>query len=494
MARRRSLSKQISLSEQVDQLSDRAALLFTWMIPHADDYGRLPGSTRKLMGMVIPLRRDKEGWSFEDVEGYLKEMEDAVDDEGLPLINRYKVNGISVIQLVKFDKHQEGIQKRTKSSYPDPPGDERLSLAENDIRDLILKNISNQIGGKRVLKIGRQVRVKESYLDIVAWTQENVFVIEVKRTRLSNNAVEQITKYCDLIGKGKGVLVGNGLSGNFDIGRCKERDIAVVTYDNELEFEVVLPSSTIKTVNDLGFNVISRDSTLRNVNFRREEKGKELEKEKERSAAAANISSMIDRSAKSVPDGFCQDGNCNKEKVSFSTGKEACGGGVAGGGELIKLFEGEFGRTVSPLEADQIFAMSDEFDFEVVKEALKRATLAGRPTLRYVNGILSSWRMNNCRSIREVLEYEAGIEKLKLGRKGNGDSNGNGNRDSPVDRLKLEKRHLEESVRAAIDYIKLQLGDKPSLQDVRGFFEKYDYGPEVRDRVLEMYSSGGEPP
>ena len=43
MAISRMLHKSISHSIQVNRLSPEARLLFTWMIPHADDEGRIKG-------------------------------------------------------------------------------------------------------------------------------------------------------------------------------------------------------------------------------------------------------------------------------------------------------------------------------------------------------------------------------------------------------------------------------------------------------------------
>lgn len=122
MANRRSIAKSISISEQVDVVSDQAALLFSWMFPHADDFGRLPGSAKKLGAVVVPLRMDrKPGWAVAEIEGYLMELEEARDEAGVPLLYRYRVDGIPIIQLVKFESHQDGLHKRTRSKFPDPP-------------------------------------------------------------------------------------------------------------------------------------------------------------------------------------------------------------------------------------------------------------------------------------------------------------------------------------------------------------------------------------
>jgi hypothetical protein len=56
MAQKRMIDKKISISEQANNLDDGASLLFTWMVPHADDAGLLPYSSRQIKGLVIPLR------------------------------------------------------------------------------------------------------------------------------------------------------------------------------------------------------------------------------------------------------------------------------------------------------------------------------------------------------------------------------------------------------------------------------------------------------
>lgn len=151
MARRRSIATKISLSEQVDQLSDQAAMLFTWMIPHADDFGRLPGSVKKLAGMVVPLRRGRPGWSYEDIEGYLFEMESTTDETGTPLIARYQAeNGITVIQLIKFDEHQDGLHKRTESQFPNPPA----NFSYTKPTEVVTRNFREVPGNSRLEEEG----------------------------------------------------------------------------------------------------------------------------------------------------------------------------------------------------------------------------------------------------------------------------------------------------------------------------------------------------
>lgn len=108
MANRRSLSKSISVSEQANSLSDFAALLFTWCIPHLDDFGRMSGSPAVVKAMVIPMRKQ----TVQEVAQALQEMVDA------GLIYWYEWKGEKIIQFIKFEQHQTGLNKRTRSKYP----------------------------------------------------------------------------------------------------------------------------------------------------------------------------------------------------------------------------------------------------------------------------------------------------------------------------------------------------------------------------------------
>ncbi|OPX85526.1 MAG: hypothetical protein A4E53_03520 [Pelotomaculum sp. PtaB.Bin104] len=112
MANRRMLGKSISVSEKVNDLSDFAALLFTWMIPHADDWGILPGSPKKLKALVLPMRRQ----SAAEVEEALKEIESA------NLIWWYEADGERYIQFCKWEKHQDIHKRATHPRNPPYPG------------------------------------------------------------------------------------------------------------------------------------------------------------------------------------------------------------------------------------------------------------------------------------------------------------------------------------------------------------------------------------
>lgn len=115
MASGRMLKNSISLNERVNGLSLHSALLYTWMITHADDFGRMHGSAKRVRATVVPMRDD---FPSDKVESCLREM------QACGLLQRYEIQGEIYICFPSWDEHQTGLHKRTKSKIPDPiPGD-----------------------------------------------------------------------------------------------------------------------------------------------------------------------------------------------------------------------------------------------------------------------------------------------------------------------------------------------------------------------------------
>jgi hypothetical protein len=106
MAKARMLHKKISVSVQVNKLTLPARLLFTWMIPHADDEGKLKGDIEFIRAMVIPMTK----WSFKKIKGYLMEMK----DQGL--IYYWQENDEWFIEFIKWKDHQYIQKDRFKPS------------------------------------------------------------------------------------------------------------------------------------------------------------------------------------------------------------------------------------------------------------------------------------------------------------------------------------------------------------------------------------------
>lgn len=113
MARRRYLSTKISVDLAVNRLAlecgDFAVLLYTWMIPHAEDDATLTGNPEELMLRVIPGRRDK---AVADVEAALAAM------DRLGLIRWHREAGIIEFPPESFYKYQTYIPKDKRRTAP----------------------------------------------------------------------------------------------------------------------------------------------------------------------------------------------------------------------------------------------------------------------------------------------------------------------------------------------------------------------------------------
>lgn len=115
MARRRYVSTTISQDTRVNKLAiqhgDFAALLYTWMIPHAADDATLPGDPEELLYQVLPGRRDK---SEADVRAALDGM------AALGLISATE-DGRIMFPPVAFYRYQPYIKSRNRHGDDDAP-------------------------------------------------------------------------------------------------------------------------------------------------------------------------------------------------------------------------------------------------------------------------------------------------------------------------------------------------------------------------------------
>jgi len=87
-------------------------------------------------------------------------------------------------------------------------------------------------------------------------------------------------------------------------------------------------------------------------------------------------------------------------------------GPAANAENIVLVLEQEFGRPISPYEAEKLLDYIQlGMDQEVVVDAIKRAKLQGKATVAYVDGILKNWRSRGVKSLGEVRlldqEYEA---------------------------------------------------------------------------------------
>ena len=102
----RMLHLSISKSLQVDSLPLPARLLFTWMIAHADDDGRIKGEPKYIKGSVVPLTN----WSTKNIQKYLELMKNT------GLIYYWQENTQWFVEFVKWNMYQHIRSDRYKSS------------------------------------------------------------------------------------------------------------------------------------------------------------------------------------------------------------------------------------------------------------------------------------------------------------------------------------------------------------------------------------------
>ena len=166
MAKARMLHTKISKSQDVDKLSCTAAmLLYSWIIPHCDDDGRIRGEAKYIKATAIPMR---EEISIADVEKYLKEMQE------IGLICRWqdKRKDEWYIQLPTWKKYQQLKKDRYKpSDLPTPPDDGNILepiRTQTGTKSFPQSNVSKSNPNKNISESSRREREYEGKPNYVA--------------------------------------------------------------------------------------------------------------------------------------------------------------------------------------------------------------------------------------------------------------------------------------------------------------------------------------
>lgn len=86
-------------------------LLYALAVTHADDFGRQSGDAFTVKTRVFPSSLRAE----DEFEAALVALEQG------KLIIRYAADDETVMEILKFEEHQQGLHKRTSSKFPEPP-------------------------------------------------------------------------------------------------------------------------------------------------------------------------------------------------------------------------------------------------------------------------------------------------------------------------------------------------------------------------------------
>jgi len=257
MAQRRMLNKSISQSLQVDRLPLPGQLLFTWMISHADDDGRLNGEPKWVKATVVPLK-NKGKWSIRYIQEYLLKMAD------VSLIYYWYQNGTRYIEFPTWQEHQTIQADRATLSripaynpakavdakaFPEIPEDAKMDterihsligtstqyfLSESNIKDFIdrEKKVSDLLSysGMKVPKISTTdprvssifkfysatVKEKKDFVPDINWAKEGFLVKHRLKKYTEDQLKDLITQYldsqdCENIGPSLGVIMSSGI-------------------------------------------------------------------------------------------------------------------------------------------------------------------------------------------------------------------------------------------------------------------------------------------
>jgi hypothetical protein len=118
-AKGRMLWRTISVSDRVNELNLKAALLYTWMIAHADDQGRLTGDPKKIKKIIVPFRDEI---TEDEIPEMLEGMGDSylIDLYNAKATAKYPFGGGKVIQIRDWWTYQSLFDPQD-SRYPPSP-------------------------------------------------------------------------------------------------------------------------------------------------------------------------------------------------------------------------------------------------------------------------------------------------------------------------------------------------------------------------------------
>ena len=180
MAQRRFISKSISLSSQVDLLSDRAALLFTWMLPHADDEGCMRGEPKIIKGTVVPLRSG-QFWTEGRIEKYLISMAET------DLIYYWWQAGFRYVQFTGWKEHQTIQTDRAVISQL-PTFNKEKAVDASKLPDFSRQKEINIEKIKNLIKLDTQYKITTLNLDLL---KRNEYFLSHSFKNLEKKAVEK---------------------------------------------------------------------------------------------------------------------------------------------------------------------------------------------------------------------------------------------------------------------------------------------------------------
>lgn len=184
MANRRMIPKWLSVSPEFNSVSEFAQLLYLMAQPYSDDFGKEDGEPAVVKALVLPMNKRP----VEDFESALKELHNA------GMIRWYVIVNQKIIFIPTFEDDQTGLNKRTKSKYPDEPNKNFQEIPRNS--QPIEQNLSEPIRTEpKLIKANEPNTVADKYVSGSSQPDNtNTIRIVNPKTFVPRNAEETAAK------------------------------------------------------------------------------------------------------------------------------------------------------------------------------------------------------------------------------------------------------------------------------------------------------------
>lgn len=242
------------------------------MVVHTDDFGRHAGDPFTVKHLIDPTSRR----SLDEFARGLQHLHE------VELVIWYEANGKRYYQISDFDPHQPGLHKRTASACPAPPhtasAQHVFEAREEEIEAFLAEEMTAgllRFNDWNVIKVERQRRVGNAYLDLVVATTGPMLLIEVKRHTITLAAVQQVRRYAALMAGAAPVILPFAIGLGVDLAlQAGLPDVGLLAFDERLRVRTVaIPPSWCVTLNHKAPTLPNIPSELK----RTEQKGTELE-------------------------------------------------------------------------------------------------------------------------------------------------------------------------------------------------------------------------
>ena len=147
---------------------------------------------------------------------------------------------------------------------------------------------------------------------------------------------------------------------------------------------------------------------------------------------------------------------------------------------LFSLIENEKRKRLTTSQKNEFNSLLDSYDPEIIQEAIRRAAIRDKPgNIGYISAILEDWRVQGWHSLPAVMASDPGAKGAKRS---------DCKKLGPCQPRADPER--EKWVQAAVDYIRLTLGENPGQEEARKIAE--GYGLDIVPDVMKiLFGKGG---